>query len=98
MALLITHECVNCGACEDQCPNTAIRMGEDIFEIDHERCTECVGFDNRPTCVDACPVDCCVPDPLRIEDEETLFERALHLHASEAVPPRLLDLTSRFRA
>ena len=24
MAILITNECINCGACEPECPNTAI--------------------------------------------------------------------------
>ncbi|UII32906.1 4Fe-4S dicluster domain-containing protein [Fulvivirga ulvae] len=27
MALLITEECINCGACEPECPNTAIYEG-----------------------------------------------------------------------
>ncbi len=27
MALLITQECINCGACEPECPNTAIYEG-----------------------------------------------------------------------
>ncbi|MFO0398762.1 MAG: 4Fe-4S binding protein, partial [Sphingobacteriia bacterium] len=24
MAIIITQECINCGACEPECPNTAI--------------------------------------------------------------------------
>jgi len=24
MAIIITEECINCGACEPECPNTAI--------------------------------------------------------------------------
>lgn len=27
MAILITTECINCGACEPECPNTAIYAG-----------------------------------------------------------------------
>ncbi len=27
MALMITDECINCGACEPECPNTAIYEG-----------------------------------------------------------------------
>ncbi len=27
MAILITDECINCGACEPECPNTAIYEG-----------------------------------------------------------------------
>ena len=34
MATIITEECINCGACEPECPNQAISQGEDIFVID----------------------------------------------------------------
>ena len=27
MATMITEECINCGACEPECPNTAIYSG-----------------------------------------------------------------------
>ncbi len=27
MAIMITDECINCGACEPECPNTAIYEG-----------------------------------------------------------------------
>ena len=42
MALWITDECINCDVCEPECPNQAISMGEEIYEIDAQRCTECV--------------------------------------------------------
>ena len=29
MAIKITDECINCGACESECPNTAIYEGGD---------------------------------------------------------------------
>ena len=29
MAIIITDECINCGACEPECPNTAIYEGMD---------------------------------------------------------------------
>ena len=29
MAIIITDECINCGACEPECPNTAIYEGSD---------------------------------------------------------------------
>ncbi|HKX52102.1 MAG TPA: 4Fe-4S binding protein, partial [Candidatus Binatia bacterium] len=28
MATMITNECINCGACEPECPNNAISQGE----------------------------------------------------------------------
>lgn len=63
MAYMITDECILCGACEAECPNEAISEGEEIYEIDPEKCTECVGFFDEPQCALVCPVDCCVPDP-----------------------------------
>ena len=44
MATYITEECINCGACEPECPNEAISEGDDIYVIDPKLCTECVGF------------------------------------------------------
>ncbi len=37
MATLITEECINCGACEPECPNGAISQGDDIYVIDPAR-------------------------------------------------------------
>ena len=44
MATYITEECINCGACEPECPNDAISEGESIYAIDPKLCSECVGF------------------------------------------------------
>jgi ferredoxin len=62
MAYKITEECISCGACEDECPNQAIREGENIYVIDAARCTECVGAHEISKCKEICPVDACVPD------------------------------------
>ena len=75
MALKITDECINCAACEPECPNEAISEGEDIFVIDPEKCTECVGHFDQPQCADVCPVDCCVPDPDHEETQDQLMEK-----------------------
>ena len=40
MATTITEECINCGACEPECPNGAISQGEDIYVINPVLCTE----------------------------------------------------------
>lgn len=72
MALLINEECVNCGVCEPECPNEAISEGEDIYVIDADKCTECVGHYDEPQCVDVCPVDCIVADPDHAESKEEL--------------------------
>ena len=63
MALMITEDCICCNACESCCPNNAISEGEDIFVIDPNACTECVGFYDEPQCVEVCPVDSIVVNP-----------------------------------
>lgn len=49
MALLILDSCINCDMCEPECPNSAISMGNNVYEIDANRCTECVGHYDAPT-------------------------------------------------
>src|SRR3989442_8970755 len=110
MATVITSECINCGACEPECPNTAIYQGgvewqapdgamhsaiyNDIFYIVPEKCTECVGFYDHEACAAVCPVDCCVPDPERPETHEQLLERARALHPDKEIGD---DAPSRFK-
>ena len=72
MALLITKKCINCDMCEPECPNEAISMGDSIYEINSDRCTECVGHYDTPQCIEVCPVDCIIPDPNHSETEEQL--------------------------
>ena len=96
MALKITDECTNCDACIDDCPNEAIYIGEEIYEIDPTKCTECVGFFDTMTCADLCPVDCCVLDPEHEESEEELLERAKEIHPDEEIPEE--DFPSHYRA
>ena len=109
MATVITNECINCGACEPECPNTAIYQGgvewqapdgsmhaaisNDIFYIVPEKCTECVGFYDHEACAAVCPVDCCVPDPNRPETQDVLLARARTLHPDKSIPD---DAPSRF--
>ncbi len=80
MALMITDACINCGACEPECPNEAISQGAEYFEIDPEKCTECVGFYDEPQCIAVCPVDCIVPNPDYKETKEELLEKFKRLH------------------
>jgi ferredoxin len=56
MALKITEECINCGACLPECPTTSITEGPSIYEIDPETCVECVGHFDAPQCQAVCPV------------------------------------------
>jgi len=85
MALMITDECINCDVCEPECPNQAIHAGERIYEIDPDRCTECVGHFDEPQCRQVCPVACIPNDPSRVESRETLMQRYLRLTAAGAV-------------
>lgn len=75
MALKILEGCINCDMCEPECPNEAISMGAEIYEINPDLCTECVGFYEHQTCVSVCPVDVIITDPDRVEDQETLYQK-----------------------
>jgi len=75
MAYKITEECINCGACEPECPNQAITAGDEIYIIDPAKCTECVGHFDASQCAAVCPVDCCIPDPDHKETHEELMAK-----------------------
>ncbi|HBT33772.1 MAG TPA: ferredoxin [Pusillimonas sp.] len=75
MALHITDECINCDVCEPQCPNEAIYMGEEIYEINPMKCTECVGHFDEPQCQVVCPVECIEIHPDWRESREQLLKR-----------------------
>jgi ferredoxin len=84
MALTITDECINCDVCEPECPNEAIYLGPEIYEIDPDKCTECVGHFDEPQCVQVCPVACIPIHPGFIEDKETLWQKYRRLQAATA--------------
>jgi len=94
MATMITSDCINCGACEPECPNNAISQGDPVYVIDPLLCTECVGFHDYEACAAVCPVDCCVTDPNNIETEEALIDRARALHPETQIGE---SFESRFR-
>lgn len=75
MALIIDEDCINCDVCEPQCPNEAIYMGPEIYVIEPDKCTECVGHHDEPQCMSVCPVDCISKDPNHPETEEQLMEK-----------------------
>ncbi|MCF7980732.1 MAG: YfhL family 4Fe-4S dicluster ferredoxin [Pseudomonadales bacterium] len=75
MALMITAECINCDVCEPECPNNAIYPGEEIYIIDPQRCTECVGHYDDPQCVEVCPVDCIPLNPAYPESRSELMAK-----------------------
>jgi len=61
MSVLITDECINCDACVEECPATAIVSADDsplddgeYTYVKPEKCIECVDC-SVPKCFDACP-------------------------------------------
>jgi ferredoxin len=47
-------------------------MGPLIYQINPDKCTECVGHFNEPQCQQVCPVACIPVDPFHIESREAL--------------------------
>ena len=85
MALMITDECINCDVCEPECPNDAIYQGEEIYEINPDLCTECVGHFETSQCVEVCPVECIPLDPNHQETREELMAKYERLTGKQAV-------------
>lgn len=71
MTMIITDDCINCGACAVECPTEAIYEPDKVYEIkgkiynpkakDHffivtEICNECADFE-KIKCVAICPMD-----------------------------------------
>ena len=79
MALMITDRCINCDACEPECPNEAISLGEEIYQIDPAKCTECVGHYDAPQCVAVCPVDCIPLKPMLVDSRAQLQQKYVRL-------------------
>ena len=66
MAVLITDTCINCDACVEECPATAIVSADesplafgDYTYVKPEKCIECVDA-AVPKCADVCPTDDCI--------------------------------------
>ena len=66
MAVMITDACVNCDACIDECPATAIVSASDsplsegeYTYVKPEKCIECADS-AVPKCADVCPSEGCI--------------------------------------
>ena len=81
MALTITEECINCDVCEPECPNQAISMGETIYVIDPNKCTECMGHFDEPQCVQVGAVECIPVRPDHVGTPEQLMAKYHRLQA-----------------
>lgn len=51
MAYKISDECIQCGACQAECPVDAISEGDATYVIDADACISC------GACAAGCPVD-----------------------------------------
>ena len=81
MALFITDECINCDVCEPECPNEAIYQGQEIYEINPDLCTECVGHFDTPQCQEVCPINCIPFNPDVVETNAQLMEKYYKISA-----------------
>jgi ferredoxin len=57
---------------------------EDVYTIDPDKCTECVGHFTVSQCVKVCPVRAIVPDPAHKESKEELQAKYERLKAQKA--------------
>ena len=57
-----------------------IGIGNTVYYIAPDKCTECVGFHDVPQCAKVCPVECCVPNEEIVESEEELLAKKAMLH------------------
>jgi ferredoxin len=58
---IIVADCIDCAACEPDCPNEAISHDDGPFVIDPHLCDECASAGGDPHCIAVCPVDAIVP-------------------------------------
>lgn len=62
MTYMITSQCIECHRCESICPTGAITRNEQQYQINSERCNDCVGHYSVPQCWAICPTNGgCIP-------------------------------------
>lgn len=84
MAYMISCECINCSACEYECPVRAIAPGSSQFVIDATTCVECDGYFAVPRCKSVCPVAACQP-------RREVYVHKMQALANRGAPPFVLQ-------
>ena len=75
MSLKIIDECIACDACVEACPTIAIEAADPIYVIESDICCECVGYFDKYSCVEVCPVEAIIVDESIQESDKTLLEK-----------------------
>ncbi|MCW2255372.1 ferredoxin [Providencia alcalifaciens] len=61
-------------------------MGDEIYEIDADLCTECVGHYDKPTCKSVCPItNTIITDPEHTETQEQLWDKFVMIHHADKI-------------
>ena len=55
MGYIINKDCINCGACEGECPVSAISAGDSKYVVAQDSCIDC------GACGGVCPVGAANP-------------------------------------
>jgi ferredoxin len=82
VSVVITEDCIRCGACEWECPNEAISPGDARPVVDEKLCTECHGFFGESQCAVVCPAGAI--KVLRPEPVEELLRKFHRIHPNLA--------------
>lgn len=88
MTYTITSECIACDRCVTICPTNAIqKLSHSHYQIDRDRCTNCIPTHSVPQCWAVCPTNAaCTRTPQSSGNDYwerwfTTYEQAVtHLH------------------
>ena len=102
------ERCIECNSCTTACKNEhEVPWGVNRRRVvtlndgvpgERSISVACMHCTDAP-CMAVCPVDCCVPDPARTEDEATNYGKLSRIHPDKTFPAlgELPASLSRFR-